>query len=250
VTRSLHLGAGCSPARGSTVAHSVPQRKKQRHTWLSPSPYAQHRSHANQGAVQGRSGGSGRAAGRAAEDGTEHSLPVLDALTRGSTSATRRWVRPVSVLMPCAMPGSSACTCAAASATGASITDNGAVERAIREPAIGRKNYLFTGFEAPAHRLADAYPLVQSCRVLGLPTRDYLIDVFQKIEAARPARPGRAHAAPLGRPATVARGPARRTIARARGTARMYGTRPWSGLKVDTAHSQKACSAKGSDLRP
>ena len=66
--------------------------------------------------------------------------------------------------------------------------DNGAVERAIREPAIGRKNYLFTGSEGAAHRLAAAYTLVQSCRALGVPTREYLIDVFRKLEAGWPAR--------------------------------------------------------------
>jgi len=66
--------------------------------------------------------------------------------------------------------------------------DNGAVERAIRKPAVGRRNYLFTGSEAAAKRLAAAYTLVQSCRALGIPTRDYLIDVIQKLEAGWPAR--------------------------------------------------------------
>jgi hypothetical protein len=66
--------------------------------------------------------------------------------------------------------------------------DNGAVERAIREPAIGRKNYLFTGSKAAAVRLAAAYSLVQSCRALGIPTREYLIDVIRKLEAGWPAR--------------------------------------------------------------
>jgi hypothetical protein len=66
--------------------------------------------------------------------------------------------------------------------------DNGAVERAIREPAIGRKNYLFTGSAAAAQRLAAAYTLVQSCRALGLPTREYLVDVMQNLEAGWPAR--------------------------------------------------------------
>jgi transposase len=66
--------------------------------------------------------------------------------------------------------------------------DNGAVERAIREPAIGRKNYLFTGSKAAAVRLAAAYTVVQSCRALGIPTREYLIDVIRKLEAGWPAR--------------------------------------------------------------
>lgn len=66
--------------------------------------------------------------------------------------------------------------------------DNGAVERAIRKPAIGRKNYLFTGSKAAATRLAAAYTLVQTCRSLGISTREYLVDVIQKLEAGWPAR--------------------------------------------------------------
>jgi transposase len=66
--------------------------------------------------------------------------------------------------------------------------DNGKVERAIREPAIGRRNFLFTGSTDGAQRLADAYTLVQSCRAVGVSTRDYLIDVIDKIEHGWPAR--------------------------------------------------------------
>lgn len=66
--------------------------------------------------------------------------------------------------------------------------DNGAVERAIREPAIGRKNFLFTGSDAAARRLAGAYGLVMTCRLLGISTRDYLIDVMEKIEGGWPMR--------------------------------------------------------------
>jgi transposase len=66
--------------------------------------------------------------------------------------------------------------------------DNGAVERAIREPAIGRKNFLFTGSADAAQRLAGAYTLVQTCRALGLSTRDYLIDVITRLEAGWSAR--------------------------------------------------------------
>lgn len=66
--------------------------------------------------------------------------------------------------------------------------DNGKVERAIREPAIGRRNYLFTGSANGAQRLADAYTLVQSCRALGISTRDYLVDVLGKLEHGWPVR--------------------------------------------------------------
>jgi len=66
--------------------------------------------------------------------------------------------------------------------------DNGQVERAIREPAIGRRNFLFTGSADGAKRLAAAYTLVQSCRALGICTRDYLIDVLGKLDANWPLR--------------------------------------------------------------
>lgn len=48
--------------------------------------------------------------------------------------------------------------------------DNGAVERAIRKPAVGRKNFLFTGSADAARRLASAYTLVLTCRELGIST--------------------------------------------------------------------------------
>ena len=66
--------------------------------------------------------------------------------------------------------------------------DNGHTERVLREPCIGRKNYLFTGSADAAERLAAAYTLVQSCRLLGFGARDYLIDVLTKLDAGWPMR--------------------------------------------------------------
>jgi hypothetical protein len=66
--------------------------------------------------------------------------------------------------------------------------DNGKVERAIRESALGRRNFHFTGSADAAQRLAEAYTLVQSCRGLGISTRDYLIDVLHKLEHGWPVR--------------------------------------------------------------
>jgi hypothetical protein len=66
--------------------------------------------------------------------------------------------------------------------------DNGKVERAIREPALGRRNFHFTGSADAAQRLAEAYTLVQSCRGLGISTRDYLVDVLHKLEHGWPMR--------------------------------------------------------------
>ena len=66
--------------------------------------------------------------------------------------------------------------------------DNGACERSIRKPAIGRRNFLFTGSVDAAHRLAAAYSLVQTCRNLNINTREYLLDVLAKIDAGWPMR--------------------------------------------------------------
>jgi transposase len=66
--------------------------------------------------------------------------------------------------------------------------DNGHTERVLREPCIGRKNYLFTGSAQAAERLAAAYTLVQCCRLLGFGARDYLVDVITKLEGGWPMR--------------------------------------------------------------
>jgi hypothetical protein len=66
--------------------------------------------------------------------------------------------------------------------------DNGQTERAIRRPCIGRNNYMFTGSLEAAERLAGAYTLVMSCRKLGIPVRDYLVDVITKLERGWPLR--------------------------------------------------------------
>lgn len=66
--------------------------------------------------------------------------------------------------------------------------DNGRVEREIREPAIGRKNFLFAGSAVGAERLAVAYTVVQSARRTGLPVREYLIDILGRLHRGWPAR--------------------------------------------------------------
>lgn len=60
--------------------------------------------------------------------------------------------------------------------------DNGEPERQIRRPAVGRKNYLFTGSNRGGHRLATAYALVLTCRALGIPVAEYLEDILRKID--------------------------------------------------------------------
>jgi len=119
---------------------------------------------------------------------TQHSLPLLDQLdawvdahedTVGRTGKLAEAVRYAKQQRPFIRRCFS---------DGRFEIDNGAVERAIREPAIGRKNFLFTGSDAAARRLAGAYSLVMTCRLLGIPTRDYLVDVMEKIEGGWPMR--------------------------------------------------------------
>jgi len=64
--------------------------------------------------------------------------------------------------------------------------DNGKTEREIRRPAVGRKNYLFTGSVDGGKRLAAVYTLILSCRNLGIDTRAYLIDVLSKRRSGWP----------------------------------------------------------------
>jgi hypothetical protein len=66
--------------------------------------------------------------------------------------------------------------------------DNGKPEREIRRPAIGRRNYLFTGSVKGGERLAAVYTLILSCRNLGIDTREYLIDVLDKVRNGWPVR--------------------------------------------------------------
>ena len=66
--------------------------------------------------------------------------------------------------------------------------DNGRVEREIREPAIGRKNFCFAGSAKAAERLAAAYTVVQSARRVGVPVREYLVDTLGRLDRGWPAR--------------------------------------------------------------
>ncbi|MEO8185047.1 MAG: transposase, partial [Deltaproteobacteria bacterium] len=66
--------------------------------------------------------------------------------------------------------------------------DNGRVERRIRNFAVGRRNFLFTGSVRGGERLASAYTLVDNCTLLGIDPFVYLVDIIRKLEANWPAR--------------------------------------------------------------
>lgn len=71
---------------------------------------------------------------------------------------------------------------------GALELDNGAVERAVRGIAIGRRNWLFAGSDAGAERAAVIYTLIESAVLHGHEPWAYISDVLAKLAAGWPQR--------------------------------------------------------------
>ncbi|MBX7135173.1 MAG: transposase domain-containing protein, partial [Fimbriimonadaceae bacterium] len=71
---------------------------------------------------------------------------------------------------------------------GALELDNGAVERAIRGIAIGRRNWLFAGSDAGAERAAVIYTIIESAVLHGHEPWAYMSDVLAKLAAGWPQR--------------------------------------------------------------
>ena len=59
--------------------------------------------------------------------------------------------------------------------------DNNISERTVKPVAIGRKNWLFSGSMAGAHRAAVIYSLVQSCRLVNIDPFVYIRDVLLRV---------------------------------------------------------------------
>jgi hypothetical protein len=65
--------------------------------------------------------------------------------------------------------------------------DNNGAEQALRPIVLGRKNYLFAGSEAAAHRTAILRSVVQMCKHLQINPFVYLCDVIERV-STHPAR--------------------------------------------------------------
>ena len=65
--------------------------------------------------------------------------------------------------------------------------DNNGAEQALRPIVLGRKNWLFAGSEAAAHRTAILCSLVQTCKHLQINPFSYLRDVIERV-STHPAR--------------------------------------------------------------
>jgi transposase len=63
--------------------------------------------------------------------------------------------------------------------------DNNPAERALRGVALGRKNYLFAGFDRGGERAAAMYSLIETAKLNGLDSEAYLRDIIARI-ADRP----------------------------------------------------------------
>ena len=59
--------------------------------------------------------------------------------------------------------------------------DNNGAEQALRPIVLGRKNWLFAGSEAAAHRAAILCSLVQTCKHLGIDPFVYLREVIDRV---------------------------------------------------------------------
>jgi transposase len=65
--------------------------------------------------------------------------------------------------------------------------DNNGAEQALRPIVLGRKNWLFAGSEAAAHRTAIMCSLVQTCKHLQIDPFVYLRDIIERV-STHPAR--------------------------------------------------------------
>ncbi|MFM0072246.1 transposase [Paraburkholderia sediminicola] len=64
---------------------------------------------------------------------------------------------------------------------GRAAIDNLIAERALRGVALGRRNYLFAGFDTGGERAAAVYSLIGSARLNGLDPETYLHCVIKRI---------------------------------------------------------------------
>jgi hypothetical protein len=69
---------------------------------------------------------------------------------------------------------------------GALELDNGEVERIIRGPAMGRRNWLFAGSDEGGHRAATILTVLTTAQKQQVPLRPYVKDVLSKIAGGWP----------------------------------------------------------------
>ena len=73
--------------------------------------------------------------------------------------------------------------------SGAIPLDNNASEQAVKNPVMGKKNWLFFGSVAGGKAAAVFYTLTATCRRLKIDPHAYLQDVFERLPECDPADP-------------------------------------------------------------
>ena len=66
--------------------------------------------------------------------------------------------------------------------------DNNGADNQLRAVAVGRKDWLFAGRMAGAHRAAVLYSLIQSCKLAGVEPFAYLKDILLRVATHPQAR--------------------------------------------------------------
>lgn len=66
--------------------------------------------------------------------------------------------------------------------------DNNPIERSIRPMVVGRKNYLFAGSHESAEVAACYYSMFITCRLHGVNPKNWMADVFEKVELMKPSQ--------------------------------------------------------------
>ena len=65
--------------------------------------------------------------------------------------------------------------------------DNNIAERAMRNVASGRKNWLFAGSRIGGERAAAIYSIIETCKLNDIEPQTYIVDVMEKIASGWPA---------------------------------------------------------------
>jgi len=97
-------------------------------------------------------------------------------LVHGAWADGSSWTKVISLLLSRGMSALARYT-----EDGRLKMDNNGAEQALRPIVLGRKNYLFAGSEAAAHRTAILCSLVQTCKHLQINSFVYLRDVIDRV---------------------------------------------------------------------
>jgi len=117
----------------------------------------------------------------------EHSKPLIDQLRIVIADALRR-LSPKSAMAKALLYGRKRWIALTRYIEdGRAEIDNNIAERAMRNVALGRKNWLFAGSRVGGERAAAIYSIIETCKLGGVEPQGYIADVIDKIASGWPA---------------------------------------------------------------